>query len=170
MSRYIASYISGCDACQWVKSFPSQKVRKLIPNQVPSCQWQIISVDTIGELPESKGYNAILVVVDRLSKRIHTVPMVTTVDSAGVAWLFLEHVWRHHGLPEKVLSDQGMAFISRFSSELAALLGIKLSPSTPSHQQTDGQTERVNQELEAYLCVFINHCQDDWLPLAKFAY
>src|SRR6266581_6605371 len=173
MSRYIASYVSGCDTCQWVKSFPSQKVGKLIPNQVPSRRWQIISVDTIGELPESKGYNAILVVVDRLSKRIHTVPTVTTVDSAGVAWLFLKHVWRHHGLPEKVLSDRGMAFVSRFSSKLAALLGIKLTPSTPYHPQTDGQMERVNQEIEAYLRVFINHRQDDWadwLPLAEFAY
>jgi len=130
-------------------------------------------VDTIGELPESKGYNAILVVVDRLSKRIHTVPMVTTVDSTGVARLFLEHIWRHHGLPEKVLSDRGMAFVSRFSSELAALLGIKLTPSTPYHPQTDGQMECMNQEIEAYLHVFVNHCQDDWadwLPLAEFAY
>src|SRR6266705_6704710 len=66
-----------------------------------------------------------------------------------------------------------MAFVSRFSSELAALLGVKLTPSTPYHPQTDGQTKRVNQEIEAYLRVFINHRQDDWadwLPLAEFAY
>jgi transposase InsO family protein len=130
-------------------------------------------VDTIGELPESKGYNAILVVVDHLSKRIHAMPTVTTIDSAGMAQLFLEHVWRHHSLPEEILSDQGTAFVSKFSSKLAALLGIKLTPSTPYHPQTDGQTERVNQEIEAYLHVFVNHWQDDWadwLPLAKFAY
>src|SRR5258708_29668935 len=69
---------------------------------------------------ESKGYNAILVVVDRLSKCIHTIPTVTTVDSAGVACLFLEHVWRHHGLLEAVISDRGSTFISNFSRELAA--------------------------------------------------
>src|SRR6266705_1486367 len=66
-----------------------------------------------------------------------------------------------------------MAFVSRFSSELAALLGIKLTPSTPYHPQTDGQMEHVNQEIEAYLRVFVNHHQDDWadwLPLAEFAY
>ena len=105
----------------------------------------------IRELPDSKGYNAVLVVVDRLSKWIHAVPTVTSLDSAGVTWLFLEHVWRHHGLPEEVISDCGPAFMSNFSCELATLLGVKLTPSTSYHPQTDGQTERVNQEIEAYL-------------------
>ena len=62
-----------------------QKVGKLTPNQIPTHCWEVISVDTIGELLESKGYNAILVTVDRLSKHIHAVPTVTTVDSTGVA-------------------------------------------------------------------------------------
>ena len=134
-----------------------QKVGKLIPNKVPDQHWQVISVDMIGELPDSKGYNAVLVVVDHLSKRIHTVPTVTSLDSTGVAWLFLEHVWHHHGLPEEVISDCGPAFMSNFLCELAALLGVKLTPSTSYHLQTDGQTERVNQEIEAYLRVFMSH-------------
>jgi len=95
------------------------------------------------------------------------------VDSTGVAHLFLEHVWRHHRLPEAVISDRGSAFISNFSRELAALLDIQLTPSTTYHLQTDGQTEWVNQEIKAYLQVFVSHHQDDWadwLPLAKFAY
>src|SRR5258705_1886667 len=105
----------------------------------------------IGELPDSKGYNAILVVVDCLSKRIHTIPTVTSLDSAGVARLFLEHVWCHHRLPEEVISDHGPAFMSNFLCKLAALLGVKLTPSTSYHLQTDGQMECVNQEIEAYL-------------------
>src|SRR5258708_37287432 len=105
----------------------------------------------IGELPDSKGYNAVLVVVDCLSKWIHTIPTVASSDSAGVAQLFLEHVWHHHGLPEEVISNRRPAFVSNFSCELAALLGVKLSPSTSYHPQTDGQTEHVNQEIEAYL-------------------
>ncbi len=91
------------------------------------------------------------------------------VDSTGVAHLFLEHVWRHHRLPEAVISDRGSAFISNFSRELAALLDIQLTPSTTYHPQMDGQTEQVNQEIEAYLQVFMSHHQDDWedwLPLA----
>src|SRR6266436_1820528 len=134
---------------------------------------QVISIDMIGELPDSKGYNAILVVVDHLSKQIHTVPTVTSLDSAGVARLFLEHVWCHHRLLEEVISNHRPAFVSNFLHELATLLGVKLTPSTSYHPQTDGQTEHVNQEIEAYLRVFVSHRQDDWanwLPLAEFAY
>src|SRR5258708_29039080 len=108
----------------------------------------------IGELLDSKGYNAVLVVVDHLSKWIHTIPTVTSLDSAGVARLFLEHVWRHHRLPEEVISDHGPAFMSNFLHKLAALLGVKLTPSTSYHLQTDGQTEHMNQEIQAYLRVF----------------
>src|SRR5258708_1133122 len=139
-----------------------QKVGKLIPNKVPDRCCQVISVDMIEELPHSKGYNAVLVVVDRLSKWIPAIPTVTSLDSAGVAQLFLEHVWRHHGLPEEVISNRGPAFMSNFSCELAALLGVKLTPSTSYHLQTDGQTEHVNQEIDAYLRVFVSHRQDDW--------
>src|SRR5258708_2009989 len=127
----------------------------------------------IRELPDSKGYNAILMVVDCLSKRIHAIPTVTSLDSTGVARLFLEHVWCHHGLPEEVISDRGPTFMSNFSRELAALLGVKLTPSTSYHLQTDGQMECMNQEIEAYLRVFVSHQQDDWancVPLAEFQY
>src|SRR6266481_3224686 len=127
----------------------------------------------IRELPDSKGYNAILVVVDHLSKQIHAIPTVTSLDSAGVTQLFLEHVWHHHRLPEEVISDHGPAFVSNFSHELAALLGVKLTPSTSYHLQTNGQMEHINQEIEVYLQVFVSHRQDDWadwLPLVEFAY
>src|SRR5260370_12683475 len=151
LPRYVAKFVAGCDACNRTKTFPMQKVGKLIPNKVPDQRWKVISVDMIRELLDSKGYNAILVVVDRLSKWIHTVPTVTSLDSAGVAQLFLEHVWRHHGLPEEVISDHRPAFVSNFSCKLATLLGVKLTPSTSYHLQTDGQMECVNQEREAYL-------------------
>src|SRR5258707_13780167 len=105
----------------------------------------------IGELPDSKGYNATLVVVDCLSKQIHAIPTVPSLDSTRVTWLFPEHVWCHHGLPEEVISDCGPTFISNFSCNLATLLGVKLTLSTSYHPQTDGQTECVNQEIEAYL-------------------
>src|SRR5258708_2427376 len=173
ISCYVASYVAGCDVCNHCKSFPMQKVGKLTPNWIPTCCWEVISVDTIGELPESKGYNTILVAVDRLSKHIHAIPTITTVDSTGVACLFLEHVWRHHGLLEAIISDRGSAFVSNFSRELAALLDIRLTPSTAYHPQTDRQMEQVNQEIKAYLWVFVSHHQDDWadwLPLAEFAY
>src|SRR5258708_18124978 len=138
-----------------------QEVGKITPNEIQTCHWEVISVDNIRELLESKGYNAILVAVDRLSKRIHAVPTVTTVDSAGVACLFLEHVWRHHRLLEAIISDRGSAFVSNFSRELATLLDIRLTPSTAYHPQMDGQMKQVNQEIETYLRDFVSHCQDD---------
>src|SRR5258708_6850974 len=105
----------------------------------------------VGELRDSKGYNAVVMVVDCLSKWIHAIPTVTSLDSAGVARLFLEHVWCHHRLLEEVISNCRPAFMSNFSCELAALLGVKLTPSTSYHPQTDGQMECMNQEIEAYL-------------------
>src|SRR5260221_12573545 len=109
LSRYVAKFIMGCDTCNQTKTFPMQKVGKLIPNKVPDQCWQVISIDMIRELPDLKGYNTILVVVDRLSKQVHTIPTVTSLDSAGVAQLFLEHVWHHHRLPEEVISNHGPA-------------------------------------------------------------
>src|SRR6266481_3664797 len=173
LSRYIAKFIAGCDTCNRTKTFPTQKVGKLIPNKVPDQRWQVISIDMIRELLDSKGYNATLMVVDHLSKWIHAIPTVTSLDSTRVARLFLEHIWRHHGLPEEVISDHRSAFISNFSHKLAALLGVKLTPSTSYHPQTNGQTECMNQEIEVYLWVFVSHQQDDWadwLLLAEFAY
>src|SRR5258706_3539426 len=105
----------------------------------------------IRELLDSKGYNATLMVVDCLSKWIHAITTVTSLDSARVAQLFLEHVWHHHRLPEEVISNHGPTFISNFSHDLATPLGVKLTPSTSYHPQTNGQTEHVNQEIEAYL-------------------
>src|SRR5258708_36761280 len=128
LSRYITKFIAGCNACNWTKTFPTQKVGKLIPNKVPDRCWQVIPVDMIRELLDSKGYNAILVVVDRLSKWIHAVPTVTSLDSAGVARLFLDHVCHHHGLPEEVISDRGPPFRSNFWLELPPPLWIKLTP------------------------------------------
>src|SRR3981189_2744602 len=89
------------------------------------------------------------------------------------ARLFLRHVWKLHGLPDAVISDRGPQFIADFTRELYRLLGIKRSTSTAYHPQSDGQTERVNQEMEQFLRVFINEQQNDWeelLPLAEFAY
>src|SRR5258705_7935518 len=151
VSRYVAKFITGCDACNQMKTFPTQKVGKLIPNKVPDQCWQVISIDMIGELLDSKGYNAALMVVDHLSKWIHTIPTVTSLDSTGVTQLFLEHIWCHHGLPEEVISDHGPTFVSNFSHNPATLLGVKLTSSTSYHPQTDSQTECMNQEIEVYL-------------------
>ena len=95
------------------------------------------------------------------------------MDSLGLAKLYRDHVWKLHGLPEEIISDRGKEFVSEFTTALYELLGIQAAPSTAYHPQTDGQTERVNQEIETYLRIFVNYRQDDWvewLPIAEFCY
>jgi len=133
----------------------------------------MLSVNFIVELPQAHGYDAIMVVVDLLSKRAYFIPMHTTVTAEGIANLFLRDVWKHHGTPQTALSDRGSQFIAEFTRELYRLLSIGQALSTCYHLQTDSQTERVNQELEGYLRSFTNEQQDDWdelLPLGKFTY
>jgi hypothetical protein len=173
MTKYIASYIKSCDRCTRTKTFPAKPIGKFVPTQIPKDIWEIITVDLISGLPESGGYNAIMVVVDRLSKMLHAVPTTDTVTSEGMARLYRDHVWKLHGLPQQIISDRGPQFVSRFMKELNSILGIKTSASTAYHPQTDGQTERANQEIEQYLRLFINHRQDDWtewLSLAEFCH
>src|SRR6201985_349816 len=173
MSRYISAYTKGCDRCNRTKTFPAKPVRKLIPNQIPTDVWQTISVDLITGLPESRGYNAIMVVVDRFSKMVHILPTTNKVTSEGIARLYRDHIWKLHGLPLKILSDRGPQFVSQFIKELNSILGIQTSSSTAYHPQTDGQTERENQEVEQYLRLFVNHRQNDWaewLSLAEFCH
>src|SRR3979490_302888 len=169
----VRTYVDGCGRCQQTKTFPAKPRGTLAPNIIPTRIWQYISVDLITQLPQSLGYEAIMVVVDRLSKRIRLAPTNGEVTSEGIARIFRDTVWRDFGLPEVVISDRGSQFISKFTRDLYRLLGIKMNPSTAYHPQTDGQTERINQEVEQYLRLFVNHRQDDWvewLPLAEFSY
>jgi len=123
------------------------------------------------ELLESSGHDAVMTVVDSISKRVHFVLTHTTVTAKGAARLFLHHVWKLHGLLKHVVSDRGPQFIASFTKELYRLLGIQLSSSTAWHPQMDGQTECINQELDQFLHLFVNEQQNDWydlLPIAEF--
>jgi transposase InsO family protein len=122
----------------------------------------MISVDFIVELPESHGYDAIMNVIDSVTKRAHFIPTHTTITAKDTACLYLREVWKHHGTLRVVLSDRGSQFMARFTRELYKLLGIKLATLTAYHPQTDSQTEHINQELEGYLCMFTSRQQDDW--------
>jgi transposase InsO family protein len=111
--------------------------------------------------------------VDMKTKAIKLEPANITITVRGVAVVMKNRVFREEGLPVKVISDRGPQFIGRFMKELYAMLGIEGNLSTAYHPQTDGQTERMNQEVEKYLWMFTNFQQDDWvdwLPLAEFTY
>jgi len=171
MSRYIGQYMSTCDLCLWTKPWRHSPVGELQPLSVPEARWDTLSVDFVVELLESSGHDTVMMVVDAVSKRVHFILMHTTVIAEGAARLFLHHVWKLHGLPKRVVSDCGPQFVALFTKELYRLLGIQISSSIAWHPQTDRQTERVNQELDQFLHLFVNKRQDDWydlLPIAEF--
>ena len=108
-------------------------------------------MDFFVELPDSHGYDAVMNVVDSVGKQAHFIPTNTTITALGAARLFLNNVWKLHGLPCSIVSDRGLQFVVEFTRELYRLLGIMLSMTTAYHPQADGQTECINQELEQYL-------------------
>ena len=130
-------------------------------------------MDFIGPLPECEGFDMVLNVNDHFSRRVICIPCKQDTDSEDLAQLFLDHVYAEHGLPRKIISDRGSVFVSQFTRALWDQLGIKGNPSTAYHPQTDGLTERYNQELKTYLRLYVDYHQTDWiryLKVAQFSY
>src|ERR1700742_267889 len=179
MRKFVSEYCHTCDACPRAKPSRHKPYGLLKQLPIPERPWESISLDFIVELPSSKSeldsrtYDAILVIVDRLTKMSLFIPTVGTLDAQGLARLYLLHVFSKHGIPTDIVSDRGSLFTSNFITSLAQLLGMKLNFSTAYHPESDGQTERMNQSLEGYLQLYCNYQQDDWpdlLPIAEFAY
>ena len=145
----------------------------LQPLPVPEFAWQVVSLDFIEGLPKSKHYNCILVVVDKFSKYSHFIALTHPFTAIQVAIQFMDHVFKLHGMPQVMVCDRDKIFTSAAWQELFKLTGTALRMSTSYHPQTDGQTERVNQCLEAYLRYFVHACPTkwkQWLSLAEFWY
>ena len=172
VTRDVGKYVEGCDLCQRMKNRTEEPAGKLKLSEVPQKTWTHLTVDFITKLPVVAGKDVILVVCDRLSKMTHFVATMEGTSAEGLARLFRDNVWKLHGLPESVVSDRGPQFAVELTKELNRMLGIKTKLSTAFHPQTDGQTERMNQEVEQYLRFFIEHRQKDWLEwlaMAEFA-
>ena len=171
VTRDVGKYVEGCDSCQRMKNRTEEPAGKLKLSEVPQKTWTHLIVDFITKLLVVAGKDAILVVCNRLSKMTHFMAMTEGTSVEGLARLFQDNVWKLHGLPESVVSDRGPQFAAELTKELNQMLGIKTKLSTAFHPQTDGQTERMNQELEQYLRLFIEHRQKDWpewLAAAEF--
>jgi len=158
-----------------VRSFgvPLTLTGELQPLPILKGHWDMTSIDFIIELPESRGYDTVMVVLDSAGKCAHFIETITTVMAAGTANLYLHNVWKLHGLPQQMILDCRTQFVALFMKELHWLLGIETTSSTAYHPQMGEQTEWVNQELEQYIWVFVREQQDDWyslLPLTEFSY
>jgi hypothetical protein len=134
----------------------------LRPLPIPNRPWQSISLDFITDLPVSNSFETILIVVDHFTKMTHFLLCTKDISSEGIADLLLREVFRHHGLPDNMISDRGPQFVCKFWQHLLSLFKVSWNLSSSYHPQTDGQTERTNQTLEQYLRCFINYQQDDW--------
>ena len=142
-----------------------------MPNTIPEKPWSHISADFITKLPLIQGYDAILVVCDHFSKIAHFIATMEKTLAERLVRLFRDYVWKLHGLSESIISDRGIQFAAGMMRELNKLLEIQTKLSIFYHPQMDGQIERINQELEQYLRVFIDHRQEqwpDWLGTAEF--
>lgn len=173
LRQFVKRFVTSCDTCQRSKTARHKPYGLLQSLPVPETPWSSISMDFIVQLPESKGFTAILVLVDRLTKMAHFAPTHDEVDADGTVSLFMNHVVRVHGLPDDIVSDRGSTFTARFTRAFLEALQVKQNLSSAFHPQTDGQTERTNSTLEQYLRCFINHQQDNWsdlLPMAEFCY
>ncbi len=147
MKKDIKAYICACETCQQTKSSNQAKATSLHPNEIPSWPWTHISVDMITGLPQSNGYDAIIMIVDWFSKEIIPVMCLMELSSEGWGKILCNEVYAKHGMPQVVISDWGTVFVSKFMKDLYNLLQIKGNASTAFHPQTDGQTKRVNQEI-----------------------
>ena len=131
-------------------------------------------MDFIVGLPRSRdGYDSIWVIVDRLTKSAHFLPVKATYSVAKLAKLYVKHIVCLHGVPVSIVSDKGFVFTSRFLQMLQEAMGTILDFSTAFHPQTDGQSERTIQTLENMLRMCVMDLEDNWdehLPLVEFAY
>ena len=175
MRKTVDRYIRNCYICQRSKASRDKSNGLLQPLPIPEQRWQDIVMDFIIDLSDSYGYNAILTVICRLSKERHYIPCTT--DDEGItaektAEMLLQWVYRTHSLPSFIVSDRGSQFTSILWKFLCKRLSISLRLFTAYHSRTDGQSERVNQNVERYLRSFCSYMQDDWfkwLPMAEFA-
>ena len=158
----VKQYIEGYDLCQRNKNRTEPPVEKLMPNVALDKPWVHITADFIVKLPLARGYNSILVVCNQLTKMVYFIPMTKKTSAEGLAVLFQDHVWKLHGLPKSIILDRRVQFAAGLVRELNRMLGIKTKLSTVFYLQTDGQIESTNQELEQYLKMFVDYCQEQW--------
>ncbi|CAO2200139.1 unnamed protein product [Urochloa humidicola] len=173
MKKHILDYVAKCDICAKAKSEHNKLPGMLNPLPIPPSVWHTVSIDFIEGLPKSKTYNAILVVIDKLSKYAHFIPLSHPFTALSVAHKFLDNVYKLHGLPQVIISDRDKVFTSTLWQELFRLTETTLNMSFAYHPQTDGQTERLNQCLETYLRCMIQACPTkwfEWLSLAEYWY
>ena len=170
ISHFTATFVKDCALCVRTKTPRSSPPGFLKPLALPARPWTDISIDYVTTLPQccrnGRTYEHVLVVVDRLTKMRHLIP-VTSLTTDELVEGFLQFVYRLHGAPDTIISDRGSQFVSDFWRRLASRLNTALTPSSAWHPETDGQTEIVNASMNKYLRGFVSFTQDDWVDCCR---
>ncbi|MCF6774896.1 transposase family protein [Corynebacterium sp. MC-12] len=174
MKRDIAKFVSDFHSCQQVKA-EHQRLGGLTQDiELPTWKWEVINMDFVVGLPKTrKGFDSIWVVVDRMTKLAHFLPVKTTYGAEEYARLYIHVLVRFHGVPLSIISNHGAQFTSHFWRSFQRGLGTKVKLSTTFYPQTDGQAERTIQTLEDMLRACVLEFKGSWdehLPLIEFAY
>jgi transposase InsO family protein len=166
--------VKNCPVCQFDKASNLKPAGLLQPLPIPQSPWDSVSFDFITGLPRTeRGFEAIVVFVDRLTKYAFIYPCQDTITAEGFANVWYDVLYRNHGVSREFISDRDPRFTFKFWEQACKLFGTKLARSTAFHPHTDGQTERVNRILETYLRHYVSTSHDDWnilLADAQFAY
>ena len=174
MAKDIENWCKSCVSCQKAKPTRLGENGLLHPLEIPTFRFESISMDFLTKLPLTKGnQDAILVIVDRLTKMAFFLPINENATAKDVANVYFHYIFPHFGLPKNIVSDRDPKFTSSFWQNLLKICEVEKKMSTADHPQTDGQTERMIQLLEEPLRIFVNHKQNNWdefLPYFQFAY
>jgi hypothetical protein len=174
MKRETTRYVSECNTYIKVKA-DYIKLRGLLqPLSIPTWKWDDISMDFIVDLAlTARKFNLIWMIVDRLTKCTHFIPVNTNYNTQKYVEIYIAHVLCQHGVPRMIIIDRGSQLVARFWEQLDAAFGTHLIHSLAYHPQTDGQAEQVNQILEDMLRACVMEQQGNWdkdLPWTEFSY
>ena len=174
MKRDVSEFVTKCMVCQKVKAEHEVPSRLLGPVKIPEWKWDQITMDfVVGLLVTGRKHDSVWVVVDRLTKSTHFLPVRTGYSLDKLVELYIRKIFWLHGIPISIILDRDPRFTSRFWGKLQKALGTRLSFSTMFHPQTDGQSERVIQVLEDMLRSYVIESEGSWdkhIPLVEFVY
>jgi len=169
----VEEYVKICLTCQQNRTLNKKQAGLLQPLPILKGSWESVAMDFMVSLPPSRGFNAIMVVVDRFSKMAHFIPTKDEATAQEMGRLFFSHIFKHHGVLKEIILDQDPKFTSKFWRALWKRMGLKLKMSTSFRPQTDEQTERVNLVIQQFMRNSVAADQQDWvdhLELAEFCY
>uniref|UniRef100_A0A3B3INX7 Gypsy retrotransposon integrase-like protein 1 n=1 Tax=Oryzias latipes TaxID=8090 RepID=A0A3B3INX7_ORYLA len=173
MKKDVSEFVSACSVCAQQKSSNAPPAGLLLPLPIPQRPWSEISVDFVTGLPESQGNTVVLTVVDRFSKMTKFFALPKLPTAKQTAELLTTHLFKDFGFPQSILSDRGPQFVAQFWRAFCVLIGAEPNLTSGYHPQSNGQTERVNQDLETGLRCLSGQNPSSWsrsLPWVEYAH